>query len=261
LSLEHQSVSIEGQYEKTFKGTHQWGGVYSENGVSAYKIAFSKRPCGRQLFSKLQKGDVLIVDKVDRMFRNMRDFVNTVHWLEQKGASIYFIDFMGSSLDQTTFIGNWILNILVLYAELESKMRSKRITDAYSSRRARGKGANIVRWGCDRDADGRVHLTEATCRTSARVAMLHRSGISLSHIREILEEENCKIEGRPYRKSAFHKYALSKDNAARYYHYAILLEQGVSPVVIANMGEAAFRAAVKVSRDATQRSMKEGGGD
>jgi len=72
MSPEAQKEVIEGYYHEHLAGTHAWGGVFVEPHTSARKVAFLKRPVGKELCDRATRGDCIIVAKFDRGFRSVR---------------------------------------------------------------------------------------------------------------------------------------------------------------------------------------------
>lgn len=236
LSLQHQADAIKDYYEKHYKDTHTLVGVMQESrGISAFKLPMHKRPIGKKIMSLLHSGDVLIVDKPDRLFRSMRDCENTLHWLEKKKASLCIVDFLGVAIDQTTWSGKLMLRNMVMFAELESVLRSHRLLDVNAVKRAQGKAITVAKLGCDIDPDGLLFMPDETVDIAIRMWNLRQGGMHKTQIRELVEEEWCVAHNKPYRKSAFHVHHWTKESVNMHLRYGKLLAAGVDPNTIANM--------------------------
>ncbi len=105
-----------------------------ETAVSAYKVPFHARPVGSQLFERMGRGDALVVDRVDRLWRSMVDFGHLLSSLTERGVDIFFVHFLGDSFSTTTAAGKFMLNMLVAFSELESQLKSERIKEAFAAR-------------------------------------------------------------------------------------------------------------------------------
>ena len=81
------------------------------------------RPTLELLMTIIGKGDTLIVWKLDRLARNMRDLMNLVHELEQGGASLLVHD---QRIDTSTAAGKAFLQMLGVFAEFETNLRKER---------------------------------------------------------------------------------------------------------------------------------------
>lgn len=96
---------------------------YTDESVSGSKIAFADRPAGKRLLDDLRPGDRVLVTKIDRAARNVRDLLDLVERIEKHGASIVFID---QNIDTSGPIGRFILVLLAAIAELEANMIGER---------------------------------------------------------------------------------------------------------------------------------------
>ncbi|EKN4739337.1 recombinase family protein [Yersinia enterocolitica] len=109
--------------------------VYSDVNISG-SIPFQKRPEAQNLVSVLKSGDVIVIAKLDRGFRDTADCLNTVKWLQQKNITLKVLDI---ALDVSTPIGEMILTIMASVATFERKRIAERIKDGFSNGRANGK--------------------------------------------------------------------------------------------------------------------------
>ncbi len=87
----------------------------------------------------LREGDTLLVWKLDRLGRNLRHLVNTVHDLTTRGVGLKVLTGQGASIDTTTPAGKLIFGIFASLAEFERELISERTKDGLKSARARGR--------------------------------------------------------------------------------------------------------------------------
>lgn len=87
----------------------------------------------------LRSGDTLIVWKLDRLGRNLRHLVNTVHELSSKGISFKVLTGQGAQIDTTTSQGKLVFGIFAALAEFERDLISERTKAGLASARARGR--------------------------------------------------------------------------------------------------------------------------
>jgi DNA invertase Pin-like site-specific DNA recombinase len=73
----------------------------------------------QQLLHKVQKGDTLVVTKLDRLARSAMDGIETVKQLFQRGVKVHVLN-MGLVEDTPT--GRLILNVMLAFAEFERDM-------------------------------------------------------------------------------------------------------------------------------------------
>ncbi|WP_369900560.1 recombinase family protein [Bacillus manliponensis] len=89
--------------------------IYSEK----FTGTKADRPQFRELLSKLQKGDTLVVTKLDRFARSTVDAIQTVKALFEKGVKIHILN-MGLVEDTPT--GRLVFNVMSAFAEFERDM-------------------------------------------------------------------------------------------------------------------------------------------
>jgi DNA invertase Pin-like site-specific DNA recombinase len=87
----------------------------------------------------LRGGDVLVVWKLDRLGRNLRDLVNTVHDLTQRGIGFKVLTGQGATIDTTKAAGKLVFGIFAALAEFERELMSERTKAGLASARARGR--------------------------------------------------------------------------------------------------------------------------
>lgn len=109
---------------------------YTDESVSGAKVRFADRPAGSRLLADLQKGDRVLVTKIDRAARNVRDLLGLVELIEAAGASIVFVD---QNLDTAGAMGRFMLTLLGAVAELEAAIVSERVRETRESFRTEGR--------------------------------------------------------------------------------------------------------------------------
>jgi DNA invertase Pin-like site-specific DNA recombinase len=83
--------------------------------------------------------DTLTVWKLDRLGRNLRHLINTVHDLTKRGIGFKVLTGHGASIDTTTPAGKLIFGIFAALAEFEKELISERTKAGLASARARGR--------------------------------------------------------------------------------------------------------------------------
>ena len=94
------------------------------------------RPQLARLLDQLRPGDVVVVTKLDRLARSMRDLLNIVAKIEEVGASLHIL---AMSLDTSTATGKLMLNVLGSVAEFEREMMLERQRAGIAAAKAEGK--------------------------------------------------------------------------------------------------------------------------
>ncbi len=97
------------------------------------------RPGLAACLKALRQGDTLVVWKLDRLGRDLRHLVNTVHDLVEKGIGFRVLTGHGSSIDTTTAGGKLVFGIFAALAEFERELISERTRAGLASARARGR--------------------------------------------------------------------------------------------------------------------------
>ena len=87
----------------------------------------------------LRAGDTLLVWKLDRLGRNLRHLINTVHDLTTKGVGFQVLTGHGASINTKTPEGQLVFGIFAALAEFERALISERTKVGLASARARGR--------------------------------------------------------------------------------------------------------------------------
>lgn len=95
----------------------------------------SNRPVMRDCVKNLRPGDTLIVWKLDRLARSLRDLVNIVDDFDKRG--IHFRS-LTENIDTTTPNGRLIFHIFGALAEFEHGLITERTREGLKAARARG---------------------------------------------------------------------------------------------------------------------------
>jgi DNA invertase Pin-like site-specific DNA recombinase len=84
----------------------------------------------------VRKGDVLVVTKLDRLARSIRDLCGIVDRLEAKGVSLRIL---GMGLDTGTANGRLMLNVLGSVAQFEREVMLERQREGIAKAKSEGK--------------------------------------------------------------------------------------------------------------------------
>jgi DNA invertase Pin-like site-specific DNA recombinase len=112
-------------YEKTF----------FDRAVSAHSVPFDKRPAAIELLRTVRAGDHIIIDKLDRVYRKLKDFVRQGEWFERHGVVVHYVD---NAVRTDTAAGRLFLQQRASFAEFEAANTSERIRATNASMRERG---------------------------------------------------------------------------------------------------------------------------
>ncbi|KAB2663293.1 recombinase family protein [Brucella tritici] len=97
------------------------------------------RPGFAACLKALRRGDTLVVWKLDRLGRDLRNLVNTVHDLTARDVGVKVLTGHGASIDTTTPAGKMIFGIFAALAEYERELTIERTVAGLSAARARGR--------------------------------------------------------------------------------------------------------------------------
>ena len=129
------SISIESQID--FCEYELKGGSYKEYTDKGYSGKNTDRPHFQELVRDIEKGLIqrVVVYKLDRISRSIIDFANMMELFQR-----YNVEFVSSTekFDTSTPMGRAMLNICIVFAQLERETIQKRVTDAYYSRCQKG---------------------------------------------------------------------------------------------------------------------------
>ena len=88
------------------------------------------------LLEFLRKGDELVITRIDRLARSVRDLQNIVHELEQKGASLRSTE---QPIDTSSASGKCFFDMLSVFSSFETNLRHERQMEGVAKAKAAGK--------------------------------------------------------------------------------------------------------------------------
>ena len=97
------------------------------------------RPGLAACLKALRLGDVMVVWKLDRLGRNLRHLVNTVHGMNDRGIGLKVLTGHGAAIDTTTAAGKLVFGIFAALAEFERELIAERTKAGLAAARARGR--------------------------------------------------------------------------------------------------------------------------
>lgn len=111
--------------------------VFSDVDLSAYKAGVV-RPAYEKMLAAARAGelDAVVVWKVDRLARSLREFVRVTEMLDKYGVALVSVN---ESLDTSSPMGRAMLQIIGVFAELESATISLRTKNAKAHDAAHGR--------------------------------------------------------------------------------------------------------------------------
>lgn len=129
------SISIESQIDFcNYELKGESCGTYTDKGYSGKN---TERPAFQRMMADIKAGKIgrVVVYKLDRISRSILDFATMMDVFQA-----YNVDFVSSTekFDTSTPMGRAMLNICIVFAQLERETIQKRVADAYKARAAKG---------------------------------------------------------------------------------------------------------------------------
>jgi DNA invertase Pin-like site-specific DNA recombinase len=106
--------------------------------IRSEKASGTSRDGREELATLLQfvrTGDVLVVTRIDRLARSMKDLQDIVHELKQRGVALRATE---QPVDTSTAAGKAFLDMLGVFAEFETNLRRERQAEGIAAARAAG---------------------------------------------------------------------------------------------------------------------------
>lgn len=189
--------------------------TYHDGGFSGKN---TERPALKALLGDLIAGriDVVVMYKLDRISRSLRDFLSLMELFQKHGASCVSVT---QSFDTNTSMGRLMMNVLLSFAEFEREVIGERIRDKLAASRQRGRwtgGTPIL--GYDVDRSGASPKLVVNADEAARVISIFNLYAESSGLIATVRELNrlgwtCKLwttrDGRIRGGEPFNKSTLS----------------------------------------------------
>lgn len=102
--------------------------------------AHADRPELNRLMDTLRKGDVLVIWKLDRLGRSLKNLIEIVNELLQRHVGLMSLN---DPIDTTTSHGRLIFNIFASLAEFERDVLRERTNAGLAAARARGRKGGV----------------------------------------------------------------------------------------------------------------------
>jgi Site-specific recombinases, DNA invertase Pin homologs len=151
----------------------------------------TKRPAFELMMRKIKAGLVshVVVYKIDRISRNLVDF--SIMFDTFKYSRVTFVS-INEQFDTSSAIGEAMLKIILVFAELERKMTSERVTDIMIGRAREGKwnGARVAfgwKWNTEKE---RPEHHEIESKFVKQIYKMYIDTKSTARIRNYLNTNN-----------------------------------------------------------------------
>lgn len=98
--------------------------------------AKSDRPGLKQVLETVKRGDTIVVYRLDRLGRSLRDFLEILDDLLKSGVNVRSIQ---EGIDTSTPMGEAMAKVLVVFAEMERSWIRERTNSGLQAAKARGR--------------------------------------------------------------------------------------------------------------------------
>lgn len=166
--------------------------VFEDAGFSGKN---TDRPAFQEMMRRIRQGEFthLVVDKIDRISRNLLDFA--AMYEELKALEVVFVS-RNEQFDTSNAMGEAMLKIILVFAELERHVTSERVTAIMIDRAQKGKwnGANVplgYKWS---ETEQFPVIDENEAKIVKKIFDLYESGESMTRLSIYLNEHKIKTK-------------------------------------------------------------------
>jgi DNA invertase Pin-like site-specific DNA recombinase len=203
------------RYFEFLKAEHpelRWGDWIEDPAVSAYagsRHRFFQRPDGQRLLDLAQPGDHVIVAKLDRAFRDVRDCLASMDLFKERGIVFHACDFR---IDTDTANGELMLTFMAAIARWQSRYISERTKAGLNARMKKGlplgpvpAGSKAVGTMSEKErkrrrgkGSPRHFVPDEKARSiMAEIVLVRQAGLSWRQISDHVESQLARGENRP----------------------------------------------------------------
>ena len=184
-----EGFSLDAQLDKlrSYCKARDWivGGEYIDDGYSGRNV---KRPAYSKMMDEMDNWNVLLVIKMDRIHRNSKNFMMMMEYLKQKEKE--FVS-MSESLDTSTAMGRFVMDIIQRIAQLESEQIGERVYFGMEQK-ARVNGGVLgfnIPYGYDY-TDGKLTINSNEAENVKNIFEMYLKGMSMKIIAEELNSKD-----------------------------------------------------------------------
>lgn len=162
-------------------GWVQMDSGYDDGGYSGGTLV---RPALARLRADILSGqiDMVVVYKIDRLSRSLRDFANLVKEFEDRGVAFASVT---QAFDTSTSMGRLTLNVLLSFAQFERELTGERLRDWFAGAVRRGLWMHGTRPMGYQVVDGHLHVFEPEAQI---VRLMYKRYPKLGSTRALAEE-------------------------------------------------------------------------
>jgi DNA invertase Pin-like site-specific DNA recombinase len=180
-----EGFSLDAQLEKlrSYCKARDWivADEYIDDGYSGRNV---KRPAYSKMMQETEKWDILLVIKMDRIHRNSKNFMTMMEYLKQMDKE--FVS-MSESLDTSTAMGRFVMDIIQRIAQLESEQIGERVYIGMEQK-ARTEGGVLgfnIPFGYNY-SNGKLTINEEESNIVKNIYSYYKEGKSMGEIAKML---------------------------------------------------------------------------
>jgi len=199
---ECESIEVQAERCESY-ARHQFGEdveltAFADPAVSG-GTPLAERPEGGRLVASLRRGDILVVQRLDRLFRDAADGIAWVRQWTKRGISLHLADQGGCSIDCSSAVGRFMIGQLLLQAEFEKDLTGEKTSYAMKRHQRAGRAMSaqapygFTRVGREEMKDGKLKVVQHLVKDESEqqviemVQRLHLEGQSNREITRTLE--------------------------------------------------------------------------
>jgi len=200
-TLQEQERMIRGV--AMMRGVDQYDLVFYSDPAVSGAISLAQRPQGAELVARLQKGDIIIAAKLDRLFRSANDALHVVEDLANKGVGIILAD-MGHTPVTENGASKLFFTMLAAFAEFERTRINERTQSGRDAKRQMKGCVGAVPYGFRKTGKRRESflVENATEQKNIRtMRALKAQGLTYEQVATALAAEGIYSRaGRPFNR-------------------------------------------------------------
>jgi DNA invertase Pin-like site-specific DNA recombinase len=225
-----EGFSLEAQLERlrSYCEARGWtiAGEYVDDGYSGRNV---KRPAYQRMMHEMDKWDVLLVMKMDRIHRNSRNFMEMMDSLRRHGKE--FVS-MTESLDTSTAMGRFVVDIIQRIAQLESEQIGERV---YMGMQQKARMGGLLGFNAPfgyKFKNGRLVVVEEEALVVREIFDLYRRGSTLREIANSLNSRGIRTKKNKKWSIWAVRRILKNPIYAGYIRWDGILRKGECPSII-----------------------------
>ena len=184
-----EGFSLDAQLDKlrSYCKARDWivANEYIDDGYSGRNV---KRPAYSRMMTEMDRWDLILVIKMDRIHRNSKNFMLMMEHLKKEEKE--FVS-MTESLDTSTAMGRFVMDIIQRIAQLESEQIGERVYIGMEQK-AKTNGGVLgfnIPYGYDY-VDGKLLVNEDEAKQVKNIFQMYLNGLSMKKIADILNSKS-----------------------------------------------------------------------